>query len=75
MVWGGATLDAIARLKQLQKSLGSRRSAILVDGQFDLFEAILEPGAVYELQWPSAPEGVPPVIHPTTGVVPRDAYR
>jgi hypothetical protein len=28
MVWGGATFDAIARLKQMQKSLGSKRSSI-----------------------------------------------
>jgi len=53
-----------------------QRGLFLVDGKFDLFEAILEPGAVYELQWPSAPEGAPPVVRPTTGVVaPRGAYR
>lgn len=52
-----------------------QRGLFLLDGRFDLFEAILEPGAVYELQWASAPQGAPPVIHATSGVLPRGAYR
>jgi len=38
------------------------RGLFLVDGQFDLFEAIVEPELTYELVWPSAPGGAPPVL-------------
>lgn len=38
------------------------RGLFLTDGQFDLFEAILEPGAGCELQWPSSPTGAPPFV-------------
>lgn len=67
-------LDPVMTETERQRFL-RRRGLFLVDGQFDLFEAILEPGAVYELRWPSAPDGAPPVIHATQGIAPRGAYR
>lgn len=39
------------------------RGLFATDGQFDLFEAILPPGAACELQWPAAPRGAPPRVH------------
>ena len=38
------------------------RGLFLTDGQFDLFEAILPPGAACELQWPATPDGAPPFV-------------
>lgn len=51
------------------------RGLFLADGQFDFFEAIVEPGHTYELLWPSAPDGAPPVLHPAAHQKARNPYR
>ncbi|MDC0719015.1 hypothetical protein [Nannocystis bainbridge] len=74
----GLPLTAVTRpamTESARQRFLRQRGLFLADGQFELFEAIVEPGAAYEVQWPSAPAGVPPVIHATTGVAPRGAYR
>lgn len=39
-----------------------QRGLFLVDGRFDLFEAIVEPGAHCELSWASSPADAPPLL-------------
>ena len=39
------------------------RGLFATDGQFDLFEAVLPPGAECTLRWPAAPPGAPPTVH------------
>jgi hypothetical protein len=51
------------------------RGLFLVDGKFDLYEAIVEPGRTYELLWPSAPAGAPPFVHAAAQRRGRDPYR
>lgn len=51
------------------------RGLFLADGQFDLFESIIEPGQACELLWPNAPAGAPPAIRPTRALPPGDPYR
>lgn len=60
-------LDDDAKAKFLRQ-----RGLFLGDGQFDLFESIIEPGRPYELVWPSLPEGAPPMIVPASGAVARE---
>ena len=59
---------------QLQRFL-RERGLFLVDGSFDLFEAIVEPEAAHELLWPSLPAGAPPFIQAAEGKARRDPYR
>lgn len=51
------------------------RGLFIADGNFDLYEAIIEPGGSYELLWPSLPAGAPPFVRPISGVSRRDPYR
>ena len=51
------------------------RGLFLVDGQFDLFETIVEPGGTYELLWPSLPADAPPFIRAAPGAPRRNPYR
>ena len=51
------------------------RGLFLVDGQFDLFEAIVEPERTYELVWLSAPTGTPPVLKAAPQGRGGDPYR
>lgn len=60
--------------EQLRRFL-RERGLFLVDGQFDLYEAILEPGDSYELLWPTAPAGAPPFIRAAGSAPVRDPYR
>jgi hypothetical protein len=51
------------------------RGLFTADGQFDLFEAIVEPENTYELLWPSAPEGTPPILRAAPQGRAGDPYR
>ena len=51
------------------------RGLFSADGQFDLFEAIVEPEQTHELLWPSAPDGVPPVLHAAAHQRAKNPYR
>jgi len=51
------------------------RGLFLVDGSFDLHEAILEPGGSYALLWPSLPENAPPFIRAAAGPGEHGPYR
>lgn len=64
------TIDEEAKRKFLRE-----RGLFLVDGSFDLHEAILEPGRSYELLWPSLPEGAPPFVRAAESAARRDPYR
>lgn len=60
-------LDEDAKRKFLRQ-----RGLFLGDGQFDLYESILEPGRAYELVWPSLPAGAPPMVVRASGQVIRE---
>jgi len=66
--------ETVLTPEQKQRFL-RERGLFLVDGQFDLFEAIVEPEQTYELLWPSAPEGAPPVLYATSQRSPGNPYR
>jgi hypothetical protein len=59
---------------QLERFL-RERGLFLADGQFDLFEAIVEPEQTYELVWPSAPTDAPPLLRATTARRAKNPYR
>jgi hypothetical protein len=63
-------LDTEAKRRFLRE-----RGLFLVDGTFDLYEAIIEPGGSYELLWPSLPAGAPPFVRPIAAGTRRDPYR
>jgi hypothetical protein len=61
-------LDDEAKAKLLRQ-----RGLFSSDGQFDLFESILEPGRAYDLVWPSLPAGAPPMVLPASRDVARNS--
>jgi len=67
-------LEPTITAEQKQRFL-RERGLFLVDGQFDLFEAIVEPEHTYELLWPSAPEGAPPILKAAPHGRAGDPYR
>lgn len=52
-----------------------QRGLFLADGQFDHFEAILEPGSTCEVLRPSAPQDAPPFVRVLRGGPQRSPYR
>ncbi len=69
-----AIAEPVMSAEQKQRFL-RERGLFLVDGRFDLFESIIEPDRFYELLWPSAPEGAPPVLQNAPQGRRADPYR
>ncbi len=51
------------------------RGLFTADGQFDLFEAIVEPEHSYEVLWPSAPANAAPILRAAAEGKRKDPYR
>lgn len=70
------SLDPVSTMDEAALSRFLReRGLFATDGQFDLFEAVVEPGATVDLQWPGAPAGAPPFVRVTGGPAPGGPYR
>lgn len=63
-------MDDLARHRFMRQ-----RGLFLADGQFDFFEAVLEPGATVEVVRPSAPAGAPVIVRTVRGAPKQSPYR
>lgn len=69
-----AVTEPTIGVEQKQRFL-RERGLFLADGDFNLFEAIVEPGFSCELLWPSAPERAPPILQAAPQQGAADPYR